>query len=92
MSVCRWVSRDCRVAHPLQKGLPQKLKFSLEFMDAWARAWSQQRPKGKSMKYAGIVHDHSERPDLIRQLPNDGVDIQDEYQCKSRPDLVTTQP
>ena len=52
--------------------MARKLRFSLEFMDAFAGK------KLPGMRYAGVVYDHGERPELIRQLPNDGVDIQDE--------------
>ena len=68
--VDNWLSRCHRSpGHPLNVTASRGLRFSLEFMDAFAAE------KGSSMTFAGVMYDNSERPEIIRQLPNDN-DIQ----------------
>ena len=58
--------------HPLYSTSSRTLRFSIDFMDAFA----QNRMDG--MTFLGVCYDNHERPEIIRQLPND-VDIQNEH-------------
>jgi hypothetical protein len=66
-----WLNRYRSPGNPLNVTASRSLRFSLEFMDAFAAE------KEAGMTFAGVMYDNSERPEIVRQLPND-VDIQHE--------------
>ena len=67
-----WLNRCHRSpGNPLNVTASRSLRFSLEFMDAFAAE------KEAGMTFAGVMYDNSDRPEIIRQLPND-IDIQHE--------------
>jgi hypothetical protein len=67
-----WLSRCHQTpGNPLNVTASRSLRFSLEFMDAFAAE------KEGGMTFAGVMYDNSERPEIVRQLPND-IDIQHE--------------
>ena len=84
---------EVRAAHVLDQGIPHcplgksvqsGLRFSIEFMDAVAERKTagmlfegSAEKKVAAIKFKGIAFD-SERPELVHQLPDGGVDIQDE--------------
>ena len=57
--------------NPLGAAAPSYLTFSLEFMATVAEL------KRPGAKYVGICFE-SERPEIVPQLPDGGLDIQDE--------------
>ena len=68
-----WLGRcDRTPGHPLYTTSARTLRFSIEFMDAFA----QNRLEG--MTFLGVCYDNPERPEILRQLPND-IDIQNEH-------------
>ena len=68
-----WLGRvDRTPGNPLYTTSSRTLRFSIEFMDAFA----QNRMDG--MKFLGVCYDNPDRPCVIRQLPND-IDIQNEH-------------
>ena len=68
-----WLGRDDRTpGHPLYTTSSRTLRFSIEFMDAFA----QNRMNG--MSFLGVCYDNPERPEIMRHLPND-IDIQNEH-------------
>jgi hypothetical protein len=68
-----WLDRGDRTpGHPLYTTSSRTLRFSLEFMDAFA----QLRLEG--MTFLGVCYDNPERPEIMRHLPND-IDIQNEH-------------
>ena len=68
-----WLDRGDRTpGHPLYTTSSRTLRFSLEFMDAFA----QRRLEG--MTFLGVCYDNPERPEIMRHLPND-IDIQNEH-------------
>ena len=66
-------------AHPLKASAPSQLTFSLEFMSALASNVHE------NIEFKGVAFD-GERPQLVLQLPNDGVDVQDEMAHWTLPD------
>ena len=71
--VNNWLSRADRTpGNPLYTTSSRTLRFSIEFMDAFA----QNRMDG--MIFLGVCYDNPDRPDVIRQLPND-IDIQNKH-------------
>ena len=81
--------------NPLTVTAARRLRFSLEFMDAFANE------KMPGMTFCGVMYECPERPEFVRQLPND-VDIQHEKFfwnlpsgeciCKSLVELRDMQP
>ena len=81
--------------NPLTVTAARRLRFSLEFMDAFANE------KMPGMTFCGVMYDCPDRPEFVRQLPND-VDIQHEKFfwnlpsgeciCKSLVELRDMQP
>jgi hypothetical protein len=68
-----WLDRGDRTpGHPLYTTSSRSLRFSLDFMDAFA----QHRLEG--MTFLGVCYDNPERPEIMRHLPND-IDIQNEH-------------
>ena len=58
-------------AHPLKNSTPSQLTFSIEFMVALGRNIHNK------IEFKGVVFD-GEHPQLVLELPGDGLDIQDE--------------
>ena len=68
-----WLDRvDRTPGNPLYTTSSRTLRFSIEFMDAFA----QNRMDG--MTFLGVCYDNPERPEIMRHLPND-IDIQNEH-------------
>ena len=71
--VDNWLDRGDRTpGHPLYTTSSRSLRFSMDFMDAFA----QHRLEG--MTFLGVCYDNPERPEIMRHLPND-IDIQNEH-------------
>ena len=64
-------SGDHTAGHPLYTTSSRSLRFSIEFMDAFAK----NRMDG--MEFLGVCYDNPDRPEIMRHLPND-IDIQNE--------------
>ncbi len=56
--------------NPLRNTCPSRLTFSVEFFDAVGR-------NVRDIQFAGITFD-GDKPGIVRQLPNEGVDVQKE--------------
>ena len=68
-----WLDRDLRSpGHPLYTTSSRALRFSIEFMDAFAQNFMD------GMTFLGVCYDNPERPEITRHLPND-IDIQNEH-------------
>ena len=65
--------------HPLKSSAPSHLTFSVDFMSALASNVNE------NIEFKGVAFD-GERPQLMVQLPNDGIDIQDEAVHWTLPD------
>ena len=62
---------DRSPGHPLYETSSRTLRFSIDFMDAFA----QNRLDG--MTFLGVCYENQERPEILRHLPNN-IDIQNE--------------
>ena len=79
-----WLNRDDRTpGNPLYTTSSRTLRFSVQFMDAFA----QNRLDG--MTFLGVCYDNPERPEITRHLPND-IDIQNEQFWWQLPSGETT--
>lgn len=65
--------------HPLKASAPSRLNFPVNFMSALASNVHEK------IEFKGVAFD-GERPQLMLQLPNDGVDVQDEMAHWTLPD------
>ncbi len=60
--------RSCAAANPLTLKAARSLRFSMSFMEEFARNNKQ------SLTFRGVVYENSERPEICKALPAD-VDI-----------------
>jgi hypothetical protein len=66
-----WASRCRCAANPLNVKAARRLRFSIDFMNAFAAN------KKATLTFKGVCYDNSERPEIVCQLPNQ-EDIQHE--------------
>ena len=66
-----WIDRCRCAANPLVVKAARRLRFSIDFMDAFA---ANKKP---TLTFKGVCYDNVERPEIVKDLPNPD-DIQHE--------------
>ena len=79
-----WLNKgDRSPGHPLYTTFSRSLRFNIQFMDSFAQN------RMDRMEFLGVCYDNPDRPEILRQLPND-IDIQSEQFWWQLPSGETT--